>query len=186
MGAYFFALLECEVPKDVNDRRVRELECTCRGESQRLIAKCRQDGVCEVARVKWISATDYSEEIARPTTIDSSHCLLTCEGFHVRFGSGAIGLWHPLRWPRFVRDIEWQQAMLAACRGRAAMVDASDVIVTRDGSPIVTAFYRGATYHEALTAGGEREAQVASISELYEIVDEHGTWESHGYWRMTR
>lgn len=184
MGSHFFALLKCKSPTYSHDDRIIQLENEPPAYSNALIDRCRSSRSYLAERTNWISADDFSESIDRPLEIGLEHCLRVCDGCHLLFSEDSIGIWHPLRWSNFVCDAEWQHPMLIACRGYSAYFFATDVIITRDGSPIVRAFQDRAIFDDAVAAGVGNEGEVSDIKDLYEIIDEHGTWDSHGFWRL--
>lgn len=182
MGSHYFAILKCEPPTDASEPQIARLEAASPLTSQALAKKCEEDGSRLAEHAQWVSSIDYSENIERPMRISRRHCLLMPDGCHLLFANGAIGIWHSLRCPTFVRDAEWQRALLVASRGYANHFGATKAVITRDGSPIVAAFERGANFDEAIAEGVGEEAEVERISDLYEIIDEHGTWKSRGFW----
>ena len=176
MGLNFSALMKCDPPSSVADSRIAILE---------QLAPLKDPPKGPFHRpVTWIASDDYSESIERPNKITDRHCLRIANGLHLHFGVGGIRIWHALRFPRFVNDAEIQHWLIATLKKLAELISTDEVVITHDGSPIMVSLQRGASYSEAVSKGVGIEAEVSEIKELYEIVDEHRTCDSHGYWRL--
>jgi hypothetical protein len=187
MGSHFFGLLKCDKVSTIDDARLVRLETMGHVDSRHLIDMLQPgSGYCTVASA-WISAMDYSEMIDRPHLITSAQCFRTKEGLHLTFSSDSVGIWHSLRWSQFIRDPDWQSAMLDGCRRLCALFAAEDAIVTHDGSPIRRTHLQGDCFDEAVGIGLREEGKVATISELYTVIDEKAlTWDSRGFWQFPR
>lgn len=96
-------------------------------------------------------------------------CLELPSQFSVTFGRDTILLYHLLRWIFFVTEEEWQTVMLDAVGRVCRMFEATDCVITNDGSFAISEFRRGASFSDALqTASQQGEGEVASLSDLYE------------------
>lgn len=152
-------------------------------------------------RAYWRTLSNWEERLPeRPSLPSLEACLELSSDFSLTFGRDAVWVYHPLRWIFFVTEHEWQRVMLGAVKRFCDLFGATDCIVTNDEHPAVAAFRKGVPFSEALAeATGEREGEVARISDLYidegyaeDLVFEEpdGTcsavplWGTHGYWRL--
>ena len=188
MAAYFSVILKCAIAS-IDDERIRNIEQTSPIPVQRVrgiwLAKSLSSDIFD--HEGWISTEEViPESIPRPQSLSPVVALRTAECFYIRFGTGAVEVSHNLRWATFVRDYDWRDAMLAASSAFAEHFDATDGIVLNDDSPISHRILSGSSFDDALRECAGTDDEVASIDELYTVIDDIGTWESKGYWRLFR
>jgi hypothetical protein len=75
--------------------------------------------------------------------------------------------------------------MLQACHALCRMLGATGGIVTNDQSPVIGAFFDGASFDDALAAGQGVYGEVENINDLY-FEPEEDLWDSTGYWRFLK
>ncbi len=139
------------------------------------------------SRSTWVQQVGYRQrQVKRPDGPALNVALRAVDGFHLVFGQGVCCVGHSLRWLFFLTDPLWQYAMLAACNTIADLLESHDGVVMSDHHPAHTAFFAGSGYDACLRAVPSGEGEVANLSDLYQIVDAEGTWDSHGYWCFRR
>ncbi len=187
MGSDFAAIFKCSAITDMDDLRLRAVETRPPDVVGKILAVFRSEGrsVAHLTRQEWRQLSDgFCDPVPRPASLTADISFHTADGFSLTFCPDGMDLYHFLRWFRFLTDANWQETMLNACRELARLVDASDAIITRDESPVRRAFFRGMPFEDALRQGQGPEGEVASVSDLYESIDNGRLWDSHGYWRL--
>jgi len=178
MGWDFSCLFRYPGPKAVEDR-IRRLESMWPAEmeaaKQALLPHMKIFG----SPSPWGRGTEPRQ---RPNLPTMEVYLGTPHDFLLTFGEDAVHIHHTLRWNTFLTEPELQAPMLDACSALMRELQGRDAVITRDESPILQAFYRGATYDESISAGAAEPA-VAKIDDMYRDTAEGG-WDSTGYWRM--
>jgi hypothetical protein len=158
------------------------------GQTSPVLAHVRPGGgfaAIDRGRSCWVSHGS-GRQVERPRGPDVSAALRTVEGFHLTFGRDACCVYYPLRWLFFLTDPAWQRAMLEACDAIADLLESPDGAVMSDFHPAYGAFFQGCGYDECLRAATPGEGEVASLTELFRLVDPDGTWDSRGYWCFRR
>jgi hypothetical protein len=174
----FSCLFRYPGPKAVEDR-IWRLESTWPAELEAAKQAMLAAGKRISGAPTWGRGTEPRQ---RPTLPTTEVYLGTPHDFLLMFGADAVHIYHPLRWMIFLTKPELQPPMLAACRALMRELQGRDAVITRDESPIILAFDRGASYDECLAAGAAEPA-VAQIGDMY-LDTATGGWDSAGYWRM--
>jgi hypothetical protein len=131
-----------------------------------------------------IPGKGFAQPATKPNLPDTKAVLAIADLALLTFGQDTLGLGLVLRWSFFLKDMEIRQAVLALCRSMVTRFRATDCILTSDFSPIWIAFGKGMSFEAAIRCAGPEHPEVSTIDELYIAVDDQGTWDSRGYWRM--
>jgi hypothetical protein len=75
--------------------------------------------------------------------------------------------------------------MLRACHAIYKIFGATGGIITNDQSLVIQAFFRGASFDDALASGQGIYGEVEYLKDLY-LERENNTWDSTGYWRFLK
>lgn len=186
MGMDFSALLQCDPTSETFQLGVNRLEQRSPDKLRAVLDRWNAMHPPRLIPGKvWVPryAVD-SVGVERPKLPCLELSFRTEEGFYLTFGRDAVCIYHCLRWRTFLTDAEWQFVMLEACRELATLFGASACVVTRDESPVILAFFEGASFDDALATGEGVEGEVSKLDDLLEIVEPDGTWDSHGYFRL--
>jgi hypothetical protein len=172
----------------MTDKRILAIESTSPEEAQKIgeLWRSYEFSPARLSCAGWITTAVEPKPHPKPSLPSLTTSFRTAEAFYLTFGRDAVAIYHPLRWYTFLTELAWQKAMVDACRAFGRLFVASDGIVTRDESPVIKAFFNGLTYKEALQQNERQEIAVGTLSDLYEMVDDEGTWDSHGYWRFLK
>jgi hypothetical protein len=94
----------------------------------------------------------------------------------------------------FLTEPKLRRAMLKACTSLCERFGALECIITRDESPIISAFLKGKKFDAALRAGGRKEKRFRRLNGLWIdkgacttlIIGGRGgrLWDSKGYWHL--
>lgn len=136
-------------------------------------------------RTSWVSLQD-SRQVKRPRGPRLDVALRSVDGFFLTFGQGVCCVYHLLRWRLFLTDPHWQGSMLSACGTIADILRSPDGVVMSDYHPAYSKFFDGGGFDACLKAAPPEEGEVESVSDLYQVVDPDGTWDSHGFWYFRR
>jgi hypothetical protein len=187
MGIDFSALLKCAEFVDIDDERIAIIESGANAIFSEVGELWRASGFFSLEDLPagWVTAEVNPHSIERPQSLTRAVGYRTRESFYLTFGKDCIAVYHPLRLYTFLTNGPWKVTMITACQRIARLVDATDGLITRDESPVIGAFHRGASYEAAIRQGVGEWGEVQSVAELYERHDP-GTWDSHGYWHFMR
>ena len=184
MGWSFAALMRCPVFTGMDDPRIESIEAgspPAVRNIRRLMLSCGF-AVIEPSYEGWVTFENFPEPIARPWSLTLDAAFETHEDFFLTFGDDSVEIFHPLSWDTVLTDKKWERAMLEACRALAEVFEATEGIVTRNESPAIIAVGEIGLYDEALEHAQGEEGEREHLRELYEIIEDDGTWDSHGYW----
>jgi hypothetical protein len=185
MGMDFFAFLRCADWEKMT-AGVESLE----HESPAAIRKVRDlwirsGGVLvPLDEPKWLTFDLDLRPVPRPPLPNLDIGLATREEFHLLFGYDAVLVYYGLRWRTFLTEPEWQETMLDAVRAFAALLGATEAVITCDFCPAFHGFRDGMSFDEALEQVHGSHVDVADLSELRDLEPHPGTWEYHGYWHL--
>ncbi len=103
----------------------------------------------------------------RPPLPSTANLLRFTSDFFLTFGADTVLVYHTLRWRFFLTEPDWQTVMLDAVRALGHILDATDCVITSDFHPAYAAFFDGASFAEALAAGGPDDGEVPTLADLY-------------------
>jgi hypothetical protein len=188
MGMDFTALLKYRPFSRETERAVNFLESKSLEETADVVNQWHRSGYAEMQPAKrmWVDRMGSLDEVPRPKLPSLDAALFTPEAFYFTFGIDTLCVYHPLRWHSFLTEVEWQNCMLKACTAFAKFFGATEAIVTSDFSRVIAAFFKGLPFDQALQEGKGNEGEVSTLSDLYQKIDERGTWDSHGFWRFLK
>lgn len=188
MGKDFSALLKTQWAGEKSMKVVAALEADSPPELKQVQAFWKEYGFSEpmLSKATWVQLFNESgAEIARPDLPNLRAGLHTPEDFFITFGIDAMCIYHLLRWRKFLIDSRWQKVMLQACDSLCRLFGANEGIVTNDESPVITAFFNGSSFDEALAVGQGKYGEVEDIKDLY-VEPTPDTWDSFGYWKFLK
>ena len=187
MGSDFSALIKCPPLSGMEDPRIASIE-SCSTSAMRAIGQLWRESGFAVRNAEqgWVNNDGFPELVPRPDTLSLLLSYCTKEEFYLTFGLDVVGVYHVLRLHTFLTSAEWKLAMVDACRSLAELMNATDGLITRDESPVMFGFYAGHSYEACLKLGTGDCGEVATVDQLYERIDDRGTWDSHAYWRFLR
>lgn len=169
MGMDFVALIRYPGPAAV-EAVIRRLEAEEPPEFRAVVALGRQTGWAFAEHLYergWVSNADDTLVPDRPTLPSIEHSLLFESSFFLTFGADTVRVYHLLRWRFFLIEPVWQMVMLNAVRALCTTLDATDCVITSDYHPAYAAFFDGASFAEALAAGGPEDGEVPTLADLY-------------------
>jgi hypothetical protein len=169
MGMDFVALIRYPGPAAV-EAAIRRLEAEEPSEFRAVVALGLRTGWAFAAHLYgrgWVSNTDDNPVQDRPQLPSLDHALRFNSSFWLTFGADTVRVYHLLRWRRFLIEPVWQLAMLNAVRSLCTRLNATDCVITSDFHPADQAFFDGASFAEALAAGGPEDGEVPTLADLY-------------------
>jgi hypothetical protein len=187
MGMDFSALLKYQWAGEKSMRVVASIEADSPAELKQVQPLWKQCEFSEqtLTKATWVENLGSGVEIPRPDLPNLLASLSTPEDFFITFGVDAVRIYHVLRWRQFLVDSRWQEVMLQACHALCRLFGATEGIVTNDESPVIEAFFEGASFDDALAAGQGVYGEVSDVKDLY-LEPTPDLWDSTGYWKFLK